>query len=239
MAVLKNLIRETTSTTGTGAFIALGGAVEGFITFADGGINNNQRVYYGIRDGASSEFGIARFSTEGSTELIRTQVLQSTEDPGTDPISLSGDAEIFATAGGESFAPTGLHAINALNAGGLSGNTSIAATDGYEVILPLEDDITISLVNDNLGATPLGATGCSFLLVIMQDETTGGWTPTIESALNDVAMVELNTFPVWTSRPAFGIDFIAVTMTTLGRDGSQGEWIFGTHLLSSTYTAEA
>ena len=44
--VLNDRVRETTTTTGTGA-VSLGGAVSGFETFA-AGIGNSNTVYYAI-----------------------------------------------------------------------------------------------------------------------------------------------------------------------------------------------
>jgi hypothetical protein len=90
---LYNLARVSTSTTGTGA-ITLGSAVTGFLTFAASGVSDGEVVYYGIRDGVSSEVGYGTYTSSGTT-LTRT-VLKSTNSD--NAISLSGSAEVFITA---------------------------------------------------------------------------------------------------------------------------------------------
>ena len=54
--VLNDRVRETTTTTGTGA-VALGGAVSGFETFA-AGIGNSNTVYYAIVHRTAAEFEV-------------------------------------------------------------------------------------------------------------------------------------------------------------------------------------
>lgn len=93
MAVLANLARMTTATTGTGT-LTLGSAVSGFLTFAAAGITNGQTVSYAIEDGANREVGRGVYSTSGTT-LTRT-VLKSTNSNAA--ISLSGNAQVFITA---------------------------------------------------------------------------------------------------------------------------------------------
>jgi hypothetical protein len=93
-AVLKNLARMTTATTGTGT-LTLGSAVAGFLSFAAAGVADGQKVSYGIADGANGEAGRGTYTAAGTT-LSRDVIAQSTN--GGSPISLSGAAQVYVTA---------------------------------------------------------------------------------------------------------------------------------------------
>jgi hypothetical protein len=74
--VINNRVRETTSTTGTGA-VTLGGAVGGFQTFA-AGIGNSNTTYYAISINSESEWEVGLGTLNGdSSTLTRTTVLES------------------------------------------------------------------------------------------------------------------------------------------------------------------
>jgi hypothetical protein len=92
MAILYNLARMTTATTGTGT-ITLGAAVSGYLTFALAGASNGDVVSYAIKDGVNSEIGTGTYNASGTT-LSRT-VTKSTNANAA--IALSGTAEVFIT----------------------------------------------------------------------------------------------------------------------------------------------
>lgn len=73
--VLKDRVRETTTTTGTGT-LSLGGAVNGYQAFSV--IGNANTTYYAISDPASGawEVGLGTYTSSGNT-LARTTVLES------------------------------------------------------------------------------------------------------------------------------------------------------------------
>ena len=73
--VLKDRVKETTTSTGTGT-ITLGGAVTGFQSFA--AIGDGNATYYAIVDAASGdwEVGVGTYTASGTT-LSRTTVLSS------------------------------------------------------------------------------------------------------------------------------------------------------------------
>lgn len=96
MALLYNLARMTTSTTGTGT-ITLGSAVSGFLTFAQAGALNGQTVTYAIEDGTNREIGRGVYTSSGTT--LTRSVLNSTNS--NNPIVLSGSAQVFITAAAE------------------------------------------------------------------------------------------------------------------------------------------
>ena len=72
--VLNDRVKESTTTTGTGT-VTLGGAVQGFETFA-AGIGNSNTTYYCIQLGSEFEVGLGTLSSDSST-LARTTIISS------------------------------------------------------------------------------------------------------------------------------------------------------------------
>jgi hypothetical protein len=74
--VLKDRVKETTSTTGTGA-ISLGGAVANFQAFS-AVLSDTDTTYYAIIDVTNSDYeiGLGTYSSGGNT-LARTTILES------------------------------------------------------------------------------------------------------------------------------------------------------------------
>ena len=70
---VKDRVKETTTTTGTGTY-TLAGAVTGFETF--GSVGNSNTTYYCCTDGTNFEVGIGTYTSSGTT-LARTTILQS------------------------------------------------------------------------------------------------------------------------------------------------------------------
>ncbi len=93
--VINNRVRETTSTTGTGA-VTLGGAVGGFQTFA-AGIGNSNTTYYAISINTENEWevGLGTLNADSST-LTRTTVLESSNSDSAVDFS-AGSKEVFCT----------------------------------------------------------------------------------------------------------------------------------------------
>ena len=71
--VIKDRVKETTATTGTGAY-TLAGAISGFEAFSE--IGNSNTTYYGCSDGTDFEVGIGTYTLSGTT-LARTTILES------------------------------------------------------------------------------------------------------------------------------------------------------------------
>jgi len=93
--VINNRVRETTSTTGTGA-VTLGGAVGGFQTFG-AGIGNSNTTYYAISINSESEWEVGLGTLNGdSSTLTRTTVLESSNSDSAVDFS-AGSKEVFCT----------------------------------------------------------------------------------------------------------------------------------------------
>ena len=71
--VLKDRVKETTTTTGTGTY-TLAGALTGFEAFSK--IGNSNTTYYCCTDGTDFEIGIGTYTASGTT-LARTTILRS------------------------------------------------------------------------------------------------------------------------------------------------------------------
>ena len=93
--VINNRVRETTSTTSTGA-VTLAGAVDGFQTFA-AGIGNSNTTYYAISLNTANEWEVGLGTLNGdSSTLTRTTVLESSNSDSAVDFS-AGSKEVFCT----------------------------------------------------------------------------------------------------------------------------------------------
>ena len=93
--VINDRVKETSTTTGTGA-VSLGGAVTGFETFA-AGIGNSNTVYYCIAHQDQDEFEVGLGTLNGdSSTLTRTTVISSSNSDSAVDFS-SGTKDVFCT----------------------------------------------------------------------------------------------------------------------------------------------
>ena len=136
-----NRVKVNTSTTGTGT-ITLGSAVQGFQTFADGGIVNNDSVRYTILDGNDWEVGTGTYTSTGTT-LSRTLIESSTGSL----IDLSGSGvEVFITMASIDVENLAARSIDNYNYTATSGQTVFTGTDDNGNNLGfLEDNIIVTL----------------------------------------------------------------------------------------------
>jgi hypothetical protein len=90
--VLKDRVRETSTTVGTGAY-SLAGAVTGFQSFSV--VGNSNTTYYAATDGTSWEVGIGTYTSSGTT-LSRDVILESSN--GGSAVSWgAGSKDVFLT----------------------------------------------------------------------------------------------------------------------------------------------
>lgn len=128
MAVLGNLAKMSTATTGTGT-ITLLSAVTGFLSFADAGIEDGDTISYAIEDGDNREVGRGVYTSSGTT--LTRSVLKSTNSNAA--ISLSGNAQVFITALAEDLAPA-------------SQSQAEAGTDNGSLMSPLRTAQAIAAI---------------------------------------------------------------------------------------------
>ena len=138
--VLNDRVRETTTTTGTGA-VALGGAVSGFETFA-AGIGNSNTVYYAIVHRTAAEFEVGLGTLDGdSSDLTRTTPISSSNSDSAVDFS-AGTKDVFCTLPASKTiresdtalnTPTGTTAQRSGSpaAGDLRFNTTTSKFEGY------------------------------------------------------------------------------------------------------------
>jgi len=92
--VLKDRVKQTTTTTGTGS-IVLNGNIDSFQTFA-AALTDGDTTYYGIFEPSTNEYEIGLGTwTESSATLARTTVLESSNSGSA--VSLTAQAEVFIT----------------------------------------------------------------------------------------------------------------------------------------------
>ena len=93
--IINDRVKETTTTTGTGA-VTLAGAVDGFETFG-AGIGNSNETFYCIAHRSLSEFEVGRGTLNGSSStLTRNTILSSSNSDSAVDFS-AGTKEVFCT----------------------------------------------------------------------------------------------------------------------------------------------
>ena len=93
--IIKDRVKETTTTTGTGN-VALGGAVSNFVTFSSV-LSDSDTTYYAIVDSNNSDFevGLGTYVSSGNT-IARTAVLASSNSGSA--VSLSAGSKVIFCA---------------------------------------------------------------------------------------------------------------------------------------------
>ena len=92
--VINDRVKVTSTTTGTGA-MALGAAVTGFETFAQG-IGNSNTTYYCIFNQGTSEFEVGLGTLSSTTNLQRTTIISSSNSDSVVDFN-SGTKDVFCT----------------------------------------------------------------------------------------------------------------------------------------------
>ena len=93
--VINDRVKVNSTTTGTGAF-ALGAAVQGFETFAQG-IGNNNTTYYCIFNQGTTEFEVGLGTLDAtSANLTRTTVISSSNSDAAVDFA-AGTKDVFCT----------------------------------------------------------------------------------------------------------------------------------------------
>ena len=171
--VINDRVKETTTTTGTGA-VSLAGAVTGFETFA-AGIGNSNTVYYCIAHQDQAEFEVGLGTLDGdSSDLTRTTVISSSNSDSAVDFS-AGTKDVFCTLpasklifedgsnnvafGGAITGVTNLTASGELDAATLdiSGNADIDGTLEADAITVNVTSLASSATTDTTNASNIGS----------------------------------------------------------------------------------
>lgn len=107
--IVKDRVKETTTTTGTGT-LTLGGAVTGFQSFSV--IGNGNQTYYTITDGTNWEVGIGTYTSSGTT-LSRSTILESSNSNNAVNWG-AGSKDVFVTYPAEKSVDTARSFTNAI-----------------------------------------------------------------------------------------------------------------------------
>lgn len=98
MPAFNDRVKDTTTTTGTGALTLSGVAPTGFQTFANGFVTGDL-IYYAISSSAGAEWEVGIGTLTGATTLARTQVLRSSNANAAVNLS-AGTKDVFCTIPG-------------------------------------------------------------------------------------------------------------------------------------------
>lgn len=158
--VLKDRVKQTTTTTGTGS-IVLNGTIDGFQTFA-AALTDGDTTYYGIFEPSTNEYEVGLGTwTEGTATLARTTVLESSNSGSA--VSLTAQAEVFITQPAEKAVFLNSSDVSELGDGlkvdSASGSITVTAEDGsgnVDATIPRDgispiSTITVTVSNPGAG----------------------------------------------------------------------------------------
>ena len=147
--VVKDRVKETTTTTGTGA-VTLAGPAAGFQSFSV--IGNGNTTYYAIVGGTEWEVGIGTYSTTGPT-LTRDTVLESSNSGSLVNFS-AGTKDVFVTYPAEKSISDGYGTLPVANGG--TGVSTLSS--GYLIKGNGTSAASASIVYDNGSSVSIGST---------------------------------------------------------------------------------
>ncbi len=187
--VVKDRVKETTTTTGTGT-LTLGGAETGFQAFSV--IGDGNTTYYCVTDDTNFEVGIGVYTASGTT-LTRATILESSNSGSAVNFS-AGTKTVFCTNAAERMAIKDTDdALNLANGKlsnvelssfqeSMTANTSATGSITVDneinnIDLTLTGNTTLTLPNTN----DLSTGSIRALTIVVRQDGTGGRTFTLEA----------------------------------------------------------
>ncbi len=166
--VLNDRIKDTTATTGTGAYTLANSPPAGFVTFATGGLFNLDTTYYAVTDGTNWETGIGTYSTSGPS-LHRTQIISSTNSNSAVNWSAGTKTIVCTTPGKESTGMNLIGTYNFLGSSTLTIDNIFTDNLGYRAYKIIGRGITFTFNTSSSGLAMYGINSAGTIL-------SGGWT---------------------------------------------------------------
>lgn len=235
--VVKDRVRETSTTTGTGT-LTLTGAVTGFQTFSSA-IGNTNTTYYTIVNGSEWEVGIG---TVGAGTLARTTVVASSNagsavnfSAGTKDVFCSYPADKAIYTGGSYSNPSWITSISgSIVSGNISGNAA-NITGTYA------GTITSSQVTTGLGYTPasnattITVNGTTYDLSANRTWSVGTVTSVAALTLGTTGTDLSSTVATGTSTPVITLNVPTASATNRGALSSADWTTFNNKQPAGTY----
>ena len=159
--IVADRVKETTNSTGTGAY-ALGGAAAGFQTFS-AVTSNTDTVYYAISDNVDFEVGVGTYASSGNS-ISRTTILSSSNSGSAVNWGV-GTKDIFLTY------PAGKAVVEDLSNNVTIGNNLVVGGTVDGVDIAARDSVLTSTTNTAAAALPKAGGTMSGNLILNADPT--------------------------------------------------------------------
>ena len=176
--IVKDRIKESTTTTGTGT-LTLAGATTGFQTFAAVGDANT--TYYAILNGSNWEVGLGTYTASGTT-LSRDTILSSSNSGAA--ITLAGVSDVFCTYPSEKAVILNSSDVIEGSEIVVEGNIAANAVTTNKIIdnavttnkIPDAAIITAKVADNAVNASKLNVTGDGTNTQFLQSDGDGSFT---------------------------------------------------------------
>ena len=176
--IVKDRIKESTTTTGTGT-LTLAGATTGFQTFA--AVGDASTTYYAILNGSNWEVGLGTYTASGTT-LSRDTILSSSNSGAA--ITLAGVSDVFCTYPSEKAVILNssdvIEGTNIVVAGNIAANavtTDKIINDAVTTNKIADAAVITAKIADNaVNATKLNVTGDGTGTQFLQSDGDGSFT---------------------------------------------------------------
>jgi len=187
--VVKDRVKESTTSTGTGT-ITLAGAVAGFQPFSV--VGNGNSTYYAIVGETEWEVGVGTYTSSGTT-LSRDSVLESSNANA--PVNFSaGEKEVFVTYPAEKSSVTYTSVkTGAYTAGFSEGVLTSTASSAFTVTLPASPFVGAQVVVVDTA----GTWGTNNLTVGRNGATIDGLSEDLVCDINNVSIQLIYTGSTW------------------------------------------